>query len=307
MRTGGALRSARSAWHSVAGGGPDFTHQGPDPRWAPEALEGYWCDLRHKARRAAEFADGVPRDGAGRRIDWVIPVAQAALGAWQLRADGDPGAEDQFLALARRLRAGGERRGAGLAWPIAVPVEKYALRPGWVSAMGQGEVVSVFLRAQALTSDIAWRDAARAAFAPLKVPVAEGGVQREWQGALVLEEYPTPEPTAVLNGWIFALAGAWELGDDGRDVFHRSVDGLLTLLSRYDVGWWSLYSLRSHGARPDLAKPFYQRLHPVLLDALGRVVDDPRLPATAARWRAQLTTVSVARAAGDKLAFRLLR
>lgn len=41
-----------------------------------------------------------------------------------------------------------------------------------------------------------------------------------------------------------------------------------------------------HG-RPDLAKPFYQRLHPVLLDAL--------------------TKTAVARASLDKLAFRLQR
>jgi hypothetical protein len=78
------------------------------------------------------------------------------------------------------------------------------------------------------------------------------------------------------------------------------------LLPRYDNGWWSLYSLYDHG-RPDLAKPFYQRLHPILLEALDLIHPAPRLQDYADRWRAQYTRRSVVRASLDKVYFRLFR
>ena len=96
-------------------------------------------------------------------------------------------------------------------------------------------------------------------------------------------------------------------GDPGvRRLFRESAAGLISLLPRYDVGWWSRYSLYDHG-RPDLAKPFYQRLHPVLLDALNLVHPDRRLVDMARRWESQITLRALGRATVDKLAFRLHR
>jgi hypothetical protein len=81
---------------------------------------------------------------------------------------------------------------------------------------------------------------------------------------------------------------------------------LIDLLPRYDVGWWSRYSLYDHG-RPDLAKPFYQRLHPVMLEGLELITHDPSLGEFARRWRAQMTRFSTARAGVDKVYFRVAR
>jgi hypothetical protein len=115
----------------------------------------------------------------------------------------------------------------------------------------------------------------------------------------------------VLNGWIFALLGGHELvnatGDErARRLRDESTAGLIALLPRYDVGWWALYSLYDHG-RPDLAKPLYQRLHPVLLDGLDLAVPSPVLGEFARRWEAQLRPSAVTRAAVDKILFRLHR
>lgn len=310
---------------ATLGRGTDFSPQPLGRRIDPGGLAGYWCDLSHKARYAAADPDGLPRDGITGALDaWVIPMAQAALGHWELRLAGeDPErAEAAFLRFADWLLAeatpwrasageGGEH-GEGVAWPIALPVAKYGLTPGWISAMGQSEAISVLLRAQALTGEPRYGDAARAALAPLTVAVERGGVQREVEGRLVLEEYPATAPVAVLNGWIFALFGVHELatatGDGTAGALRdRSLGDLIELLPRYDAGWWSLYSLPLGDGVPDLAKPFYQRLHPVLLEALHLIHPDPRLLATAARWRGQLTGVTVARAAADKLAYRLRR
>ncbi len=91
-----------------------------------------------------------------------------------------------------------------------------------------------------------------------------------------------------------------------KQLFERSSKGLVELLPRYDIGWWSLYSLYDHGS-PDLAKPFYQRLHPVLLDGLGLITAAPELAAFAQRWRDQDTRAGVARASLNKVRFRLAR
>lgn len=306
----GSIAELRGGWDALVGRGPDFTDQPLGRNIDPHGLEGYWCDLRHKADSAATARDGLPRDGFGHREAWVIPLAQAALGFWEMRYDGQR-TDRPFLALAQRLAGEAVEGPAGLGWSIDVAVPKYGLSPGWFSAMGQGQAISVLLRAHALTGDRAYVETARRALEPLTVPVAAGGLVRELAGAPVLEEYPTTTPCAVLNGWIFALLGVHELatvtGDEAaQSLLRASVDGLLALLSRYDVGWWSLYSLHDHG-RPDLAKPFYQRLHPVMLDALALARPDPRLSEMADRWRAQIGPRSLARAALDKLVFRAYR
>jgi heparosan-N-sulfate-glucuronate 5-epimerase len=301
-----AFRELVAGYWAIAGRSVDFAPQPLGRHIDPAGLGGYYCDLRHKSRHTS---DGIPVDSFGELDDWVIPVAQAALGFWERRLEGEQVDRD-FLRLAEWLLEHGEPDSGGVVWPIAVEVPKYGLGPGWVSAMGQGQAISVLLRAHSLTGRSAYLDTARAARAALFQPVAEGGTQSVIDDHPVLEEYPTARPSAVLNGWIFALFGLHELGvvdDDvtARNLFERSADGLIALLPRYDYRWWSLYSL--HDGRPDLAKPFYQRLHPTLLEALSMIHPDPTLDAYAERWRAQYSRRGVARASLDKLLFRLNR
>jgi hypothetical protein len=305
-----ALAEVKLGYDSLVGRGVAFQHQPLGRHIDPAGLGGYYCDFRHKAKDASRYADGIPRDALGQRADWPIPVAQAALGYWELRLEGHD-VDGPFLALADWLVEHAIPAGGGLLWPCDVPMPKYGLSPGWPSAVAQSEAISVLLRAEALSGRECYAEAARAGLAPLLLSVTSGGVARELDGQLVLEEYPSAAPAAVLNGWIVALLGVHELatvtGDErARTLFARSLSGLMTLLPRYDVGWWSLYSLYDHG-RPDLAKPFYQRLHPVLLDALGLVHPDPRLPQTARRWEAQVTPMALARVAVDKALFRAWR
>ncbi len=300
------MSALRSGWDSVAGRGPEFSHQPPGRHVEPRGLGGYWLDLRHKSYAADAAPDGLPRGADGRELDWVVPLAQAALGYWERRCEGEE-TGDRFLSLAERLLATGRPAVGGLRWEVPVAAPKYGLGRGWPSALGQGQAISVLLRAGALTGEERWAAAAHAALAPLAATVEDGGLARVLNGALVLEEYPSRRPCAVLNGWIYALLGVHELAVTGEpraeELVARSTHGLLALLPRYDLGWWSRYSLYPHG-RSDLAKPFYQRLHPVLLEALHLARPDPRLPAMAARWRAQLTPLTIARASVDKLVFR---
>jgi len=286
---------------------PNFIAQPLGRNIDPAGLGGYYCDLRHKARHALR---ALPGDGLEREEYWVIPIAQAALGFWEMRMEGED-VDRHFLRLADWLLERAVPDLGGVVWRTEFPVSKYRLEPGWISAMGQGQAASVLLRAHELTGGDAYLTAARDALPALTTAVAAGGTQNTLDGIPVLEEYPTDRPTAVLNGWIFALFGVHELAiatgeAEAGALFERSADGLVSLLPRYDNGWWSLYSLGDHG-RPDLAKPFYQRLHPVLLEALSLIRPTKLLDDYARRWREQLTWVGLTRASLDKVAFRARR
>jgi hypothetical protein len=302
-----ASRELIAGYWAVSGRTVDFAPQPLGRHIDPEGLGGYYCDLRHKSRRTI---DGIPVDSFGEKDSWVIPIAQAALGFWERRLDGEQ-VDREFLFLADWLLEHRERDPRGSVWRIGIEIPKYGLAPGWISAMGQGQAISVLLRAHRLSGRDEYLEAARSALPALCTPVSEGGTQSSLDGHPVLEEYPTEPATAVLNGWIFALFGLHELAlatadAQPRDLFERSAAGLVELLPRYDNGWWSLYSLHPAGP-PDLAKPFYQRLHPVLLEALALPHPDPRLHAYAERWRGQCTRRGIARASLDKVAFRLRR
>jgi heparosan-N-sulfate-glucuronate 5-epimerase len=291
--------------------GTGFTPQPLGVRINPRGLSGYYCDFSHKVspeeqRPGTWLAAAL----AGERWRSPMAVSQAALGFWERQLAGEDTAE-RFLALADWLLRYGDRDGPGLTWAHEYAVPKYGLAPGWRSGMTQGEAISVLLRAHALSGEDRYRDAASAAFHPFTVDVLAGGVVRTHDGALVIEEYPATELIAVLNGWIFGLIGLHELSlVEGRpevaDTFHRARSGLLALLPRYDVGWWSRYSLGDY-ARPDLAKPFYQRLHVVLLDGLHLAAPDPLLSSTARRWEGQIDRRAMVRIAADKVTFRIRR
>ncbi len=302
-----AIRELQAGYWAAAGRGVDFTPQPLGHNIDPDGLAGYYSELRHKTFRTI---DGLPVNSFDEPNDWVIEVAQAALGFWERRVEGED-VEREFLFLADWLLEHRSEEEGEVVWRTDLPVPKYGQEPGWISAMGQGQAISVLLRAHRLTGETVYSEVAHAAFPALCRPVADGGTQSLIDGYPVLEEYPTERPCAVLNGWIFALFGVHELAVAGssaeaRELFERSATGLVELLPRYDTGWWSLYSLYDHG-RPDLAKPFYQRLHPELLEGLALIHPDSRLKAYAERWRAQYSRRGIARASLDKLFFRLYR
>jgi heparosan-N-sulfate-glucuronate 5-epimerase len=301
------LRELSRGYSDLRGRTVAFAPQPLGTNIDPHGLGGYYCDLRSKAEH---WGERLPADAYGEDPPWVTPVAQTALGYWNLGLEGQD-VQSPFLRLADWLLDNAEECAGGIVWRAQFAMPKYDLKPGWITAMGQGQAISVLLRAHKLTTREEYLKAARTAFPPMCVTVADGGTQNVIDGVPVLEEYPTTTPSAVLNGWIFALFGLHELAvvtgnNNVRELFDQSLTGLIELLPRYDIGWWTLYSLYDHG-QPDVAKPFYQRLHPVLLEALNLVKPDPRLRRYAERWKDQYTQPGLLRASVNKVAFRVRR
>ena len=266
--------------------GPGYEPQPLGQRFDTTSVRGYYLDLSAKtASPTAARPERLPPAG----------LAQLALGWWERSLAGDENALLGFEATCRLLIEGALPRGEGLLWPYETEVAKYGLRPPWFSAMAQGQIASVFVRA-ASRDDEAAETALRALrplldrAAPLVVASPEGPA---------LEEAPTQPPSRILNGWIYALWGVWDvaIGLDSREargLFDESLAGLRAALDHYDTGWWSRYSLWRDGR--DLAKPFYHRIHVVQLEALHLLTGAPDLAALAARWRGYDTAPAAARA-----------
>jgi hypothetical protein len=261
---------------------------------------GYYIDFTAKTRTgdAADHDALLPAD-----------LAQVALGWWERHLAGESTA-DRFLDAARSLRRHGVAADGDLLWPYDVPVAKYGLAPPWYSALAQGQAASVLVRAHALTREPELAEAARRAVAPL-LPGSRSGLVAATREGPVPEEAPSKPPSLILNGWIYALWGLWDvargLDDDvAGAAFDASAACLRRTLQRYDLGWWSRYSLFPHRL-PDLAKPFYHRLHADQLEMLNALVQHADFAAVAARWRRYDTPIHRMAVVAQKAAFAATR
>jgi heparosan-N-sulfate-glucuronate 5-epimerase len=265
----------------------DFSLKNEAPTWPP-----YWIEDRRK--------------------QFGVTNAQWGLGAFERFLDGQG---EEWLEGARtcadyviaNLQDGGPRHGA---WLHLVPMpHTFPLDPPWISAMAQGEIASLLVRIHLETGEERYAEAAVAALRTMRMPVEEGGALAMVDGLPVLEEYPTATPSAVLNGWIFALWGAYDLavglGDrDAKELFETSTDALATLVGRYDTGYWSSYDLYPHRLR-NLSSPSYHLLHIRQLTALDMLSPHPEIAAARDRFESYRgRSANRRRAMAEKVAFR---
>lgn len=243
-----------------------------------------------------------------------VTNAQWGLGAYERYLDGQG---EEWLAGARtcadyivaNLQEGGPLDGA---WLHLQPMpHTFPLDPPWVSAMAQGEIASLLTRMYLESGEERYGDAAQRTLRSLLLPSAEGGSLAEVDGHPVLEEYPTATPSAVLNGWIFAIWGTYDLAHglgnaEAEKLFEATLDGLAALIDRYDCGYWSCYDLYPHRL-PNLASPSYHLLHIRQLKALNMLAPRPSLAAAIERFEGYRgRPANRRRAMAEKIAFRLV-
>jgi heparosan-N-sulfate-glucuronate 5-epimerase len=268
-----------------------------NPSFDTQAIAGYYLDFSAKTTAPAAAEPGSLLPAA---------LAQLALGWWELGLRGTDDAHARFVEVCDLLEATSTRAEGTALWLYRVPVRKYEINSEWASALAQGQAASVFVRAHVAGRDERHAELARAAVAPLLERGATSLVSRLPEG-LVLEECPTQPPSAILNGWIYAAWGlrdvAFGLGsDDARVAYEAAIAGIRAALPRYDVGWWSRYSLYPHRL-PDLAKVFYHRLHVAQLEMLERLAGDGAFGSVAERWRSYDTRWHRARLVSQKALF----
>lgn len=258
--------------------GPGYEPTPIGSSFAVDEVQGYFMDFSAKTRSPA--ASDVPNL-------LPAPLAQLALGWWERRLAGEPGAPDQFLAVCRVLEARGEQGPDGIRWWHHVEVAKYRIRGPWCSALAQSQAASVFLRAHRLTGDSRYERLARGALAPL-LSHGPSDLVRWTPHGPVLQEAPALPASHILNGWISALWGLHELVVTVADEpvsrsLEASVEALRAHLPLYDAGGWSRYSLYPH-ALEDLAKPIYHQCHVTQLTVMHRLTGASEFSDMAKRW-----------------------
>ncbi|MBV8726838.1 MAG: hypothetical protein JO233_03555 [Candidatus Eremiobacteraeota bacterium] len=223
-----------------------------------------------------------------------IRIAQFALQAhakWiQMRAERSLRA---FIAQADWLRDNQQRCGAvDGCYAFGFPWLRYGARAGWISAMAQGEAISVLLRADEMVPRAGYLEAAMRAAMPFRSDVKNGGVvSRTSMGDLFFEEVAVEKPPHILNGHIFALWGLWELHRLTQEEWLRTLvtEAVKTLCRRlplYDSGYWSYYNLLSYDGFRPVATLKYHAFHIAQLRVLAAMCNERSFGGVADRWEA---------------------
>ena len=275
-----------------------FWHETPEvhPGLTSSELGPYYMTFAAKADYPGPFDEkGLPqldyRGSLGRQYN-PIAIAQYALGNYNLfKRDADPERRRKFILASDWLAEHLEKNLAGIfVWNHHFDFEyRTPLKAPWYSGLAQGQGISALVRAHQVTGDARYLDAARRAFEPFTRRVEDGGViHRDEKGRAWIEEYIVNPPTHILNGFIWAAWGIYDLGlatgdPMARSVWDESIATLREVLPTYDTGFWSLYEHSGTKLRM-VASPFYHALHIVQLRVLCVLTGDPTFQETADRW-----------------------
>ena len=237
--------------------------------------------------------DGVLYNAASGDIPAVYhptSIAQYALACWNAYlAVGDKKQREAFETQAYWLLSHELRfpNGAG-GWPMPFAAKDFHVSKPWLSALTQGNVISVFVRAYQLTGTSMFLEAARRAVRTFELDILDGGVSTRLAGDGIFFEEVAAYPAAhVLNGYILALFGLYDYlaltqESEIAALIQRSLTTFHAIIDEFDAGYWSRYDLLHR----HLVPLFYHALHIVLLKALADYSGCEHCMQLAIRWEA---------------------
>lgn len=202
---------------------------------------------------------------------------------------------DQFYSAADWLVRHQDNRGG---WPVMVRRVLTGfpeLPPGWYSAMGQGQAMSVLVRAYLDSNSKKYLDAAVKALQLFQIDSVNGGVRARFFGKYDwYEEYPTTPGSFVLNGFIYSLLGLYDLKETAtgenqvlaESIYNSGMTSLKNMLPMYDSGSGTFYDLRhiTISTQPNRARWDYHTTHINQILQLMIIDDDDIFKSTAQRW-----------------------
>ncbi|MEN8194745.1 MAG: D-glucuronyl C5-epimerase family protein, partial [Bacteroidota bacterium] len=154
---------------------------------------------------------------------------------------------------------------------------------GKLSAMNQGEALSVLARGYELTGNKEYIDFAEKIIKSYKVLVEEYGVRGQFkklENVYWFEEIATIPHKHILNGMVYALVGLWEIYQvmpqltQAKELFDEGVKYVEKVLPLFDTGKWSWYWIDEE--RPNyIASAMYHNLHICQLNYLYELTNKP--------------------------------
>jgi len=146
-----------------------------------------------------------------------------------------------------------------------------SLLPPWYSGMAQGHAASVLIRAYILTKNIEYMKLAKKSINFMFVPISGGGLMRYTpEGNIWIEEYPTREPSLVLNGYVFSLFSLLEYiayNPEDIDLVNKTeqcLNSLIISIPYYERENWLQYCRYT----PDLVSDWYMRFQTLQMNQL---------------------------------------
>ncbi|MEA1013282.1 D-glucuronyl C5-epimerase family protein [Sphingosinicella sp. LY1275] len=175
--------------------------------------------------------------------------------------------------------------------------------PGWVSAMAQGQVLSVFARAYNISGDAALIRQGNSVLDFMLTRVEQGGTLSDLSDLdpslhdyISLNEYAPEVSPHTLNGFMFAMFGLYDWSKldlasntdaqaKAATYFEASVETVSNLLPYYDVGGFSAYDLRQVIRNADPAVgPTYHKIHIAQLVSLYSITGRAEFLEWARKW-----------------------
>ena len=184
--------------------------------------------------------------------------------------------------------------GRWLYWnSVFLDVVDETLKAPFVSAMAQGEGISLLIRGYKLTHDSRYLRCAEEALNPFFHETSVGGVCEKIGELSIFEEYPTVTPSHVLNGFLFSMFGLYDLScthgekaAKAQALFNEGYDTLIKILPLFDAGFCSRYDLGHLTAAPRRnARPFYHFIHVNQLIAINSIRESKVLQFYIREWK----------------------
>lgn len=252
----------------------------------------YWYRVGHY-----KYFDnqGIPLENYrkfGKQYNWCKIASYALYHFNKYNSSGKKRDKELFLNIANFLRRSAILADNKALWLYAFPW--HGLKPNWPSAIAQGEIISIFVRAFLLTNDQTYLNLAYGSYEVLKTDIKKGGVLNYYENdnGIVLEEFPQSrinELSHILNGFIFGIIGVYELfyATQDRNInffFERCITSLRNHIDNYLVenSRWSLYAYPYQNK--NYVTPAYQSLHIALVQALYQITGDDKFQTIVKIW-----------------------
>lgn len=179
-----------------------------------------------------------------------------------------------------------------IIWRNNFANDRYYLQSGWVSSMYQGQIISLYLRYGQLTNQLDYfTEKSLKIYSFFNFDYAQGGVKRRDElNNLWFEEYPSPKPSFVLNGFIYTLFGIIDLYRITKDAAIKDVidECIVTLevnLEKYSLNYWSIYDQ----LHKELASRYYHKnIHIPLMDIMHQLTKKQIFLDYKLKWEKQL-------------------
>ena len=207
---------------------------------------------------------------------------------------------EMFLAAANWLVESQDGKGGWRVNATRKMMEGIKILPGWYTAMGQGQAISLLCRTYHFTKNKKYLETALRAVEIFHIPVENNGVKSKFMDKYTwYEEYPSVPSMHVLNGFIFSLIGLYDLTkiapkDRIAGIEELLNDGLKSLngmVSLYDNGQGTFYDLRHievPGISPNRARWQYHIVHLSQLQLLMKIAPSDAIKRNFYRWKKYL-------------------